>query len=800
MSTTIEPPRKRPRLSRSANIDDIDPDFDLQASRARNDLRLKTTFEAIFRKYGQDFSNIGDEVDLETGEIVVNNGHITGMRNEHDVGDGHIGRNEDLEAEEDLRTFTAAFGEQKDPAEVLRKASNGLRSSGNDGDEDYNALADHGMQSDDDLDSLLGSSEQDTCVHSGRDLQTEDMWNTGEGADDETHWDDRVQLRELPSEHAILCQFGPSLGPQIARLVSNVRTANDLPVEGAWRVPDLAAAPRGRRPILTSLLNLNQERSLSPPSHTSIWASARQRGRPRRDESNIFGRKASTSGGSLTNPLAMLQVSVLRDGQSDCDRDIQDAAASEDIICAVESKRRRRVSPSRRLPSPEEFGSAQHATEQPATVAQGHGKSGPAARDASYSTPKSSPVIGTASLRGNACSSSKRKTVRHPKQKIEDVENEEQHVRNQENEKHLSWKQIAELYPGADSHTLVSRYHSQPPLASRMQKKPVSKCVEWAQEEEELLRHLKEHTSLTYAQLVEYFPGRHMQNIKWHYLKNMRNVKLRAQKAKAAPGPPFTPQEDELLMELRGKESVPWKDLLPRFPGRTVNTLTYRYYNVLPSTPLSRKPKTTAELTCAESQVSLTAIKKDDEPCEDLPAELDRPTTAAIARIARNNKPKQIEAIVHKGIITPVIATPSSGRRLHAPSVVPIKRRISSPECQVSQRSPKSAGGKSGYRKTSQLRSPQVTPRSSLKERQTAKSRKAQSASITAGRLGSTPGPKAAFVSFISEATDDEDELSGSVITLGTSKDLAFTTPNGTVRQCGVGGRRCGRQFCFKCM
>jgi hypothetical protein len=73
--------RKRPRLSRSANIDDIDPDFDLQASRARNDLRLKTTFEAIFRKYGQDFSNIGDEVDLETGEIVVNNGHITGMRN-----------------------------------------------------------------------------------------------------------------------------------------------------------------------------------------------------------------------------------------------------------------------------------------------------------------------------------------------------------------------------------------------------------------------------------------------------------------------------------------------------------------------------------------------------------------------------------------------------------------------------------------------------------------------------------------------------------------------------------------------
>jgi hypothetical protein len=85
------------------------------------------------------------------------------------------------------------------------------RSSGNDGDEDYNALADHGMQSDDDLDSLLGSSEQDTCVHSGRDLQTEDMWNTGEGADDETHWDDRVQLRNCLPSMLSYVNLGPVL-------------------------------------------------------------------------------------------------------------------------------------------------------------------------------------------------------------------------------------------------------------------------------------------------------------------------------------------------------------------------------------------------------------------------------------------------------------------------------------------------------------------------------------------------------------------------------------------------------------
>jgi hypothetical protein len=41
----------------------------------------------LFRKYGQDYSGVGDEIDLETGDIIVNNGHIEGMRDERDTGD-----------------------------------------------------------------------------------------------------------------------------------------------------------------------------------------------------------------------------------------------------------------------------------------------------------------------------------------------------------------------------------------------------------------------------------------------------------------------------------------------------------------------------------------------------------------------------------------------------------------------------------------------------------------------------------------------------------------------------------------
>ncbi|PKS09845.1 hypothetical protein jhhlp_004468 [Lomentospora prolificans] len=99
----MEPARKRLRLepvthSRSDDDDDElnydpeeisqkrDPSFRLAQSRATAAFRLKNTFESIFEKYERDFSGVGDEIDLRTGEIVVDNGHLQTMRNEKDVG------------------------------------------------------------------------------------------------------------------------------------------------------------------------------------------------------------------------------------------------------------------------------------------------------------------------------------------------------------------------------------------------------------------------------------------------------------------------------------------------------------------------------------------------------------------------------------------------------------------------------------------------------------------------------------------------------------------------------------------
>ncbi|KAF2719920.1 hypothetical protein K431DRAFT_103495 [Polychaeton citri CBS 116435] len=58
----------------------------LQRDRNANNLRLKRRFEDIFEKYARDFTGVGDEIDISTGDVVVDNGHLEHMRHEVDPG------------------------------------------------------------------------------------------------------------------------------------------------------------------------------------------------------------------------------------------------------------------------------------------------------------------------------------------------------------------------------------------------------------------------------------------------------------------------------------------------------------------------------------------------------------------------------------------------------------------------------------------------------------------------------------------------------------------------------------------
>lgn len=84
----MPPPAKRQRLSTSNAYDNIPG---IKEHRRKNELRLKSRFEAIYDKYDRDFTGIGDVIDMNTGQIVIDNGHLRGMRHERDLGVDKIG-------------------------------------------------------------------------------------------------------------------------------------------------------------------------------------------------------------------------------------------------------------------------------------------------------------------------------------------------------------------------------------------------------------------------------------------------------------------------------------------------------------------------------------------------------------------------------------------------------------------------------------------------------------------------------------------------------------------------------------
>lgn len=100
----------------------------LERDRTSNDNKLKTRFEHIFRKYEHDFEGVGDEIEIASGSIVVNNGHLQHMRYEVDPGKGassrfvrtfqekleEEGEEEDEDEEDSSEASSEEFGEEDD--------------------------------------------------------------------------------------------------------------------------------------------------------------------------------------------------------------------------------------------------------------------------------------------------------------------------------------------------------------------------------------------------------------------------------------------------------------------------------------------------------------------------------------------------------------------------------------------------------------------------------------------------------------------------------------------------------------
>jgi hypothetical protein len=244
-----------------------DPDVQLEQTRAQLDLKLKSKFEAIFEKYGRDFTGIGDEIDLRTGEIVIDNGHLLEMENERDDGTGRP-------------SLLAAFTQEPDET---------VGSTDAEEDEHDEVHESHVKLEDMEEDDMI--LFQNSAVPSDRPETPPPRSALVLDLQSDQEEDGKISpatKTSYPSESEILAQFGQELGPKIARYVSQQRAQGDSVIEPVWRTPGLPLATPGKRPILKSiLLQPDSDRSPSPKGSSSVWAPKMPRGRPRRDGADI---------------------------------------------------------------------------------------------------------------------------------------------------------------------------------------------------------------------------------------------------------------------------------------------------------------------------------------------------------------------------------------------------------------------------------------------------------------------------------------------------------------------------------
>ncbi|APA09447.1 hypothetical protein SS1G_12253 [Sclerotinia sclerotiorum 1980 UF-70] len=262
-----------------------DPDQELQQRRARLDYKLKSTFESIFEKYGKDFDGVGDEIDLLTGEILVDNGHLKEMQDERDAGDNKAGGNLlralTVEPESIMETSDDEYSTEE--GEVMNEGDKAQEKS--DHRANVEEISCEDMEEDDMILRGYDEPNRDPFLDVVPTIETESASDHPLG-DLKYQRNSKPEGRSVsfPSYNEILHSFGPDVAPQIVNIISRKNVHDDTHIEPAWRVPELPALEPRKRPALRPFVpEPESERSPSPDVSESIWALPRGRGpgRPR---------------------------------------------------------------------------------------------------------------------------------------------------------------------------------------------------------------------------------------------------------------------------------------------------------------------------------------------------------------------------------------------------------------------------------------------------------------------------------------------------------------------------------------
>ncbi|KAK4963829.1 hypothetical protein LTR66_012630 [Elasticomyces elasticus] len=277
----------------SDNEHDDDAAADLQRARGANNLRLKGRFEGIFEKYSKDFAGVGDEIDLVTGAIVVDNGHLARMQHEHDAGETDAGQFvkafaeglEDEAAEDDGSSDELDETEQDDTDSLIGHDDDPVESI-NDSDmqalelsNDNISYSESERTSGDTLDNVRMRAIPNTGPHATADnakRQGMDVWNDIPVLQD--------TLQSLASSASATSSFdsasiqalGLSIAQQIASFITQATTpkATANGVQDVWKGPDLPRQnpSRVRQSSRYASVLPAPVQAGSPPGQVSLWA------------------------------------------------------------------------------------------------------------------------------------------------------------------------------------------------------------------------------------------------------------------------------------------------------------------------------------------------------------------------------------------------------------------------------------------------------------------------------------------------------------------------------------------------
>ena len=270
----MEPPFKKRRVAGNSY-----PEIDLQARRAQNDFRLKSVFESIFEKYGRDFDGIGDEIDMKTGEIVVDNGHILGMANERDAGDAEC-------SSEELSYSNDEDEDDQSSIEYTEENPAGLELF-NAGDAAVVEESEASDQSAFDADSLIGDVPADSHLHQPGEKSRKAIVIPTDDEEDELASSDV----EWASHKRDKSDFQDRWG----LFKDNYSFKDEPAIEPAWRAPPLpnnALLKRDTDTLGQNSVDRLREYSDDEQAGISLWAPEIKKRSKRRRETNSTNQRS----------------------------------------------------------------------------------------------------------------------------------------------------------------------------------------------------------------------------------------------------------------------------------------------------------------------------------------------------------------------------------------------------------------------------------------------------------------------------------------------------------------------------